>query len=71
MPQYVIIYIQTERNAQKERNVLNMKKFAVNGKAVSGKEVFKVLAIKNSFTTFENVQTGDLFRRAVFHTNNT
>ena len=34
-----------------------MKKFAVNGKAVSGKEVFKVLAIKNSFATFENVKT--------------
>ena len=48
-----------------------MKKFAVNGKAVSGKEVFKVLAIKNSFATFENVKTGDLLRRAVFHTKDT
>ena len=48
-----------------------MKKFAVNGKAVSGKEVFKVLAIKNYFVTLENVRTGDLLRRAVFHTKNT
>ena len=48
-----------------------MKKVGVNGKAVSGKEVFKVLAIKNYFATFENVKTGDLLRRAVFHTNNT
>lgn len=67
----MIIYTQTERNARNERNVVNMKKFAVNGKAVSGKEVFKVLAIKNSFATFENVKTGDLFRRAVFHTKDT
>ena len=48
-----------------------MKKFAVNGKAVSGKEVFKVLAIKNYFVTLENVRTGDLLRRAVFHTKDT
>ena len=48
-----------------------MKKFAVNVKAVSGKEVFKVLTIKNSFATFENVKTGDLFRRVVFHTKDT
>ena len=48
-----------------------MKKFAVNGKAVSGKEVFKVLAIKNSFATFENVKTGYVFRRVVFHTKDT
>ena len=48
-----------------------MKKFAVNGKAVSGKEVFKVLAIKNYFATFENVKTGDVFRRVVFYTKDT
>ena len=48
-----------------------MKKFAVNGKAVSGKDVFKVLAIKNYFVTLENVRTGDLLRRAVFHTKDT
>ena len=48
-----------------------MKKFAVNGKAVSGKEVFKVLAIKNSFATFENVKTGDVFRRVMFYTKDT
>ena len=48
-----------------------MKKFAVNGKAVSGKEVFKVLASKNYFVTLENVRTGDLLRRAVFHTKDT
>ena len=48
-----------------------MKKFAVNGKAVSGKDVFKVLAIKNYFATFENVKTGDVFRRVVFYTKDT
>ena len=48
-----------------------MKKFAVNSKAVSGKEVFKVLAIKNYFATFENVRTGDLLRRVVFYTKDT
>lgn len=48
-----------------------MKKFAVNGKAVSGKDVFKVLAIKNSSATFENVKTGGVFRRAVFYTKDT
>ena len=48
-----------------------MKKFAVNGKAVSGKEVFKVLAINNSCATFENVKTGDVFHRVVFYTKDT
>lgn len=48
-----------------------MKKFAVNEKASNGKEVFKVLAIKNHFVTFENVNSGDVFRRAIFHTANT
>ena len=48
-----------------------MKKFAINCKAVSGKQVFKVLAIENYFVTLENVRTGDLLRRAVFHTKDT
>ena len=48
-----------------------MKKFAVNEMASNGKDVFKVLAIKNHFVTFENVKSGGTFRRALFHTNET
>lgn len=48
-----------------------MKKFAVNGMASNGMDVFKVLAIRNHFATFEDVNRGDVFRRVIFHTANT
>lgn len=48
-----------------------MKKFAVNGMATNGKDTFKVLAIKNYFVTFEDVKSGDTFRRVLFHTADT